>query len=124
MQEFVDAIVVELEKPRPLLKQVVDHVNSRHETSRDELGEFLENQVAELEDIEIDLLFSAQFTPTFSDQAAFSPLLDAERLERGQRDNLVQTLTNCPTVASLETEDGERHSITLADVTIERFARA
>jgi hypothetical protein len=121
MQKFVDAIAGELEKNRLLLNQVVDHVSSRHETSRDELGVFLEERVEGLEEFEIDLLFSAQFTPTLVDQSAFSELLDEEQLEREKWAALVAALTGRPTVASLETEDGQRHSVQLTDVTIERF---
>jgi hypothetical protein len=121
MQRFVDAIAGELEKNRPLLNQVVDHVASRHDKSRDELGTFLEEGIADLEEFEIDLLFSAQFTPTLADQAAFSETIDQEQLDREQWDSLIEALTKRPTVASLETEDGQRHSIQLIDVTIERF---
>ena len=41
MQVFVDAVAAELERPRPLLKQVVDHLASHYSVSRDALGEFL-----------------------------------------------------------------------------------
>lgn len=122
MQRFVDTVAQELEKPRPLLKQVVDHVSSHFEVSRDELGSFLDDRVKDLEDVEIDLLFSAQFTPTLVDQAAFSELLDDEQLPRDQWDDLVNALTDRPTVAQLVTEDETTHSVQLTDISIERFA--
>ena len=123
MQTFVDAIAKELEKPRPLLKQVVDHVASRHEVSRDELGNFLDNSVKDLEDFEIDLLFSAQFTPTLVDQAAFSDVLESGPLGRDKWDALVESLESRPTVANLETEDGTTHAVPLTDISIERFVK-
>jgi|GEM_PF-469301 len=123
MQRFVDAIAVELEKPRPLLKQVVDHASSRHEVSRDEVGRFLDEGTHELEDFEIDLLFSAQFTPTLIDQAAFAELLDGERLDDSQWNELVQKLTDRPTTARLVTEDETTHSVQLTDISIERFVK-
>ncbi|MGB0578817.1 MAG: hypothetical protein ACPGVU_03850, partial [Limisphaerales bacterium] len=122
MQRIVDAVAQELEKPRPLLKQVVDHVSSHFEVSRDELGTFLDERVKDLEDVEIDLLFSAQFTPTLVDQAAFSVLLDEERLPRDQWNDLVNALTERPTVARLVTEDDTTHPVQLTDISIERFA--
>lgn len=121
MQKFVEAIARELEKPRSLLKQVMDYVSSRHEVSRDELGAFLENEVDVLEDFEVDLLFSPQFTPTLVDQAAFSSLLDEERLPAVEWDALVNALAARPTVARLVTEDGAEHAVSLTDVSIERF---
>lgn len=123
MQKFVDVIAQELEKPRPLLKQVVDHAASRHEVSRDDVGGFLDDSVQNLEDYELDLLFSAQFTPTLVDQGAFSKLLDGGVLPRDQWDELVKSLEDRPTVAQLVTEDGMTHSVALTDVSIERFVK-
>lgn len=121
MQRFVDLVARELEKPRPLLKQVVDHAGARHEVSRDELGGFLETGLAGLEDFELDLLFSPQFTPTLVDQSAFAALLDEELLPESRWDELVETLVNRPTVAKLVTEDGAAHPVPLTEVSIERF---
>lgn len=123
MQKFVDAIALELEKPRPLLKQVVDHASSRHEVSRDEVGRFLDEETAGLEDFEIDLLFSAQFTPTLIDQAEFAELLDTERLADSQWNELIEKLTERPTTAQLVTEDETTHAVQLTDVSIERFVK-
>ena len=89
--------------------------------SRDALGPFLENQVGGLEDVEIDLLFSPQFTPTLVDQAAFSALLDEDRLPAEQWEVLIEALTVRPTVARLVTEDGVEHPVTLTDISIARF---
>ena len=121
MQSFIDLVARELEKPRTLLKQVADHAGSHYEVSRDELGGFLENRVAELEEFEMDLLFSPQFTPTLVDQEAFSGLLDRELLPRDRWEDLVAALVARPTVARLVTADGAEHPVTLAEVTIERF---
>lgn len=121
MQRFIDLVARELEKSRPLLKQVTDHAGSRHEVSRDELGGFLEKGVPALEEFELDLLFSPQFTPTLVDQAAFSDLLDDELLPRDRWDELVRALEDRPTVACLSTEDGVEHAVRLTEVSIERF---
>ena len=50
MQAFADAIAANLERPRPLLKQVVDHLASHYSVSRDELGAFFTGQLDALED--------------------------------------------------------------------------
>lgn len=121
MQAFVDAVATEMERPRPLLKQVVDHLASHYSVSRDALGEFLARELEPLEDYEIDLIFSAQFTPALSEQAAFSELLDRQTLPAGEWPVLIRLLGARPTVARLGLEDGATHALRLREVSIERF---
>lgn len=121
MQAFVDAVALELERPRALLKQVVDHLASHYSVSRDELGAFFTSQLDGLEDYEVDLLFSPLFTPTLADQAVFSELLDQQTLPASEWPTLIRKLTDRPTVAHLTTEDGATHAIKLREVSLERF---
>ena len=121
MQPFVDAVAAELERPRALLKQVVDHLASHYSVSRDELGAFFDGQLDALEDYEVDLLFSPLFTPTLTEQAVFSELLDRRTLPAGEWPGLIRKLTERPTVAQLTTEDGVTHAIKLREVSLERF---
>ncbi len=121
MQAFVDAVAAELERPRPLLKQVVDHLASHYSVSRDEQGAFFASQLEALEDYEVDLLFSPLFTPTLPEQAAFSELLDWQTLPAAEWPRLIRLLAERPTVARLTTEDGLTHAIKLREVSLERF---
>ncbi|MBI5800267.1 MAG: hypothetical protein HZA92_06005, partial [Verrucomicrobia bacterium] len=121
MQAFVDAVAAELEQPRALLKQVVDHLASHYSVSRDELGAFLTSQLDALEDYEVDLLFSPLFTPTLTQQAAFSELLDRQTLPSSEWPVLLRKLAQRPTNARLITEDGATHAIRLREVSLERF---
>ena len=121
MQAFVDAVAVELERPRALLKQVVDHLASHYSVSRDELGAFFTSQLDALEDYEVDLLFSPLFTPTLTDQSLFSDLLDRQTLPASAWPVLLRKLIDRPTVAHLTTEDGITHAIKLREVSLERF---
>ena len=121
MQVFVDAVAAELERPRPLPKQVVGHLASHYSVSRDELGAFFTDQLGALEDYEIDLLFSPLFTPALEEQAAFSGLLDQHTLPAVEWPALIRCLTDRPTVTRLVTEDGATHVIRLREVSLERF---
>ena len=121
MQAFVDAVAAELERPRALLKQVVDHLASHYSVSRDELGAFFTSQLDALEDYEVDLLFSPLFTPTLTDQSLFSDLLDRQTLPASAWPVLLRKLIDRPTVAHLTTEDGITHGIKLREVSLERF---
>ncbi|MBM3829824.1 MAG: hypothetical protein FJ406_04730 [Verrucomicrobia bacterium] len=121
MQVFVDAVAAELERPRALLKQVVDHLASHYSVSRDELGAFFTDRLSTLEDYEIDLLFSPVFTPTLTEQAAFSDLLDRQTLPAAAWPELIRRMADRPTVTRLLTEDGTAHAIRLHEVSLERF---
>jgi len=121
MKLFLDAIAAELAKPRPLLKQVADHLSSHHSASRDELGAFLAAEIEKLEDYEIDLIFSPLFTPSLDEQALYSDLLETAVLPAAEWPALVQALAARPTVARLTTEDGVPHRVPLREVTIERY---
>lgn len=121
MQPFVDAVARELERPRALLKQVVDHLASHYSVSRDELGAFFTSQLDGLEDYEVDLLFSPLFTPKLADQAVFSELLDQQTLPASECPALIRKLADRPTIAHLITEDGATHAIKLREVSLERF---
>ena len=121
MQVFLEAVAAELERPRPLLTQVVSHLASHYSVSRDELGAFFTEQLGSLEDYEMDLLFSPVFTPTLAEQAAFSELLDQRTLPSAEWPALIRLLGERPTVARFVTEDGATHAIRLREVSIERF---
>jgi hypothetical protein len=121
MNNFVDAIAAELERPRPLPKQVSEHVSSHHSVSRDEVGPFLENEMEKLEDFEVDLVLSPIFTPGLSEQAVFSDLIDQGPLPADEWPELVRRLAARPVVAKFVTEDGMTHLVKLREVAIERY---
>ncbi len=121
MTNYVEAIAAELERPRPLPKQVSEHVSSHHSISRDEVGPFLENELEKLEDFEVDLVLSPVFTPALADQAVFSELIDRSPLPKDEWPELIQRLAARPTIARFVTEDGKTHSVRLREVAIERY---
>jgi hypothetical protein len=121
MDNFVATIAAELERERPLPKQVADHISSHYSTSRDQIGGFLKGGLDGLEDYQIDLIFSPMFTPGLADQAVFADLLDSATLPSAQWPALIQRLFDRPTLAHLTTEDGVTATIRLRAVTIERY---
>jgi len=121
MEKLLAPLAAELERPRALTAQVINHLSGTYGLARDELGAFLRNELAKLEDYEIDLILSPLFTPTLNDQAIFAELLGRESVPTAQWPALVQHLFARPTRAQLVSEDGQTHTVTLRDVTIERF---
>src|SRR5262249_44749845 len=88
---------------------------------QDAIGGFLIGELSNLEDYEIDLILSPVFTPKIADEAVFAELLGAATVPREQWTGLVRELEARPTRAQLVTPDGQRHTVILREVTIERF---
>lgn len=123
MPDLLPTLAAELERPRPLTLQVMNHLSGNYGLERDALGPFLESQWSKLEDYEVDLILSPLFTPSLADQAVFAELLGAESVPASTWPGLIQALVDRPTRGSLMTEDGQNHLLPLRDVTIERFVR-
>ena len=121
MQTLLAALATELERPRPVSGQVLKHVTVTYGVEREAVGVFLSQQLAELEDYEIDLILSPLFTPTLQDQAVIAELLGPTSIPREQWPGLVRQLTERPVSAHLLTEDGQSQTVLLRDVTIERY---
>ena len=121
MSPLLEAIARELERPRAVSPQVLDHLIGTYGLNRDAIGSFLVEELPKLEDYEIDLILSPLFTPTLRDQAIFAELLGCDSIPARQWPHLVQRLAARPTRAQFNTEDGQNHSVPLRDVTIERY---
>jgi hypothetical protein len=120
-EKLLAALAAELERPRTVTAQVANHVIETYNIARDELGAFLRDNLAKLEDYEIDLILSPLFTPTLNDQALFAEILGRECVSVPQIPTLVQQLVAGPTIARLLTDDDATHAVALREVTIERF---
>ncbi len=121
MPELLEALAAELERPRKLSAQVVNHLSGTYGLDRDAIGAFLINELPKLEDYEIDLALSPVFTPTLKDQAVFADLLGQESVPTTEWPRLIQQLIARPTQAQLVTEEGQKHPVPLRDVSIERY---
>lgn len=121
MATLLETLASELERPRPLLPQVIKHLGGTYGLERDALGPFLDEQLPTLEDYEIDLILSPLFTPTLRDQAVFAELLGASAVPAAEWPALIRQLLARPTRARLLTEDGQTHHCLLREVTLERY---
>jgi len=118
---LIDALAAELERPRELAPRVLNYITGTYELDPANVGAFLENQLPQLEEDEVDLVLSPVFTPKLADQAVFAELLGAAPIPREQWPELVRELAARPTRATLVTPDGTRHIVPLREVTIERY---
>lgn len=118
---LLETLAAELERPRPLPAQVLNHLCGTYGLDRDALGPFLADELPKLEDYEIDLALSPVFTPTLRDQAIFAELLGPASVPAANWPALIQQLVARPTRAQLVTADGQAHAVPLREVTLERF---
>jgi hypothetical protein len=118
---LLEPLAAELEHPRKVTAQVVNHVVGTYGLTREELGAFFTNELPKLEDYEIDLILSPLFTPGLRDQSIFANLLGRESVPATQWPPLIQQLVARPTRAHLVTEDGQTQAVPLRDVTVERY---
>lgn len=121
VQALLELLIRELERPRPFPPQVIRHLGSSYGVGRDGVGQFLDQQLASLDDAEIDVLLSPVYTPKLRDQAPFAALLGRDSVPKEKWPQLIDRLLARPTVGRVQTEDGEEHSIPLRQVTLERF---
>jgi hypothetical protein len=121
VSNLVEALAAELERPRELSPRVLNYIEDNYSIEHDAVGGFLTEELPKLEDYEIDLILSPVFTPKLADQAVFAELLGRESVPRDEWPALVQQLLEQPTQARLMTLDGTVHSVTLREVTIERY---
>jgi hypothetical protein len=121
VSRLIEALAVQLERPREVTVQVSNYLTGAYEVDRDALGAFFEERLPGLEDYEHDLILSPLFTPKLADQAIFANLLGREAVAREQWPSLIQQLAARPTGGRLVTSDGKAHTIPLRDVTMERY---
>lgn len=121
MAELIEALAVELSRPRELTARVLNYIREQYSLDDQAIGAFLVEQLPGLEDDEIDLILSPLFTPKLSDQAVFAELLGSKAAPREDWRALVEQLAARPIRAELVTPDGVAHSVPLREVTIERY---
>lgn len=121
MKNVVEALATELEGPRELSPRVLNYIGGNYDVEHDEIGAFLADQLANLEDYEIDLILSPVFTPKLADQATFAEILGRDQISRGEWPRIIEQLVARPVTAKLVTQDGVAHPVKLREVTIERY---
>src|SRR5262249_47337201 len=121
MSSLLETLAVELERPRELTSQVLNHICGTYGIDREAAGSFLTEELPRLEDYEIDLILSPLFTPKLNDQAVFAQLLGESSMRREDCRLLPQQLIDRATRAQFVTSDGQVQPVVLRAVTIDRY---
>ncbi len=91
-QKLIDMIEAELTKPRQITEQILDKISSHYSYTLDQIDKFFADEIANLEDYEIDILFSPLFTPNVHDKAIFSKILDEVEIGKDEVDEILKEL--------------------------------
>lgn len=112
----------DLSAPRVLLEQVVNYINDRYGFPPSELKQFFAEKFPTLEEYEVDLAFSPQYTPSEHHRLAYIPALGANALNASELDQLKARLLQEHLQTAFTTADyDEPVSIEVHEVFIERF---
>jgi hypothetical protein len=113
----------DLTRRRAFTPQVCRHLASTYELADDEVSRFLNEELSELEEYRIELLFGPLFTPTLEDRARYSRLLSTHACDAAEVERALEALGAEGPTCDLELPTGEEFRLRLADVLVERYVR-
>jgi hypothetical protein len=112
----------DLSAPRVLLDQVVNYINDRYGFPPSELKQFFAEKFPTLEDYEVDLAFSPQYTPAEHHRLAYLPALGANALTATELEQLKTRLLACGLQTAFTTADCDVPvTVDVHEVFIDRF---
>ena len=119
---IVDLLKQDLSAPRVMLEQVVNYLHDRFEAPSAELEQFFAEKFPKLEDYEVDLAFSPQYTPGWQDRLAFIPVLGPHHLTAEQVAEVKQQLVDAQLTTQFKAPDsGEEAQAPVHEVFIDRY---
>lgn len=112
----------DLEAPRLLLDQVANAISSQSSLSTAEFDRFFTEQFPTLEDYQVDLLFSPQYTPAEHNRLEYIPALGMKALSSDEVLALKRRLNDAHLMTELKTSDGQwEGSIPIHEMFIDRY---
>ena len=119
---ILELLRADLTAPKTLLKQVIQEINDRHGHSEAQLPEFFATVYTTLEEYQVDLLFSPQFTPAKHNRLRYIPFLNDKALSQQEiasiKSDLLSESLSLPFVTP---DEGVEISVPLHEVFIDRF---
>lgn len=105
-ERIFEALHADLSAPQVLLSQVVSYINDHYELTGSDVARFFQETLPTLEDYEVDLAFSPQYTPTEENRLAYVPLLGGEHVAADTLQRLKQRLVDAGIQVAMSTPDG------------------
>jgi len=119
---ILELLSTDLTAPKTLLKQVLQEINDRHAHSETQLPEFFATLFPTLEEYQIDLLFSPQFTPAEHNRLRYIPFLNEKSLSQQEIASIKNELVSANLSVLFTTPDAALEiSVPLHEVFIDRF---
>ena len=119
---ILELLRTDLTAPKILIKQVIDEINDRHGYSEDRLPEFFAEKFSTLEDYQVDLLFSPQYTPAEHNRLDYIPFIGGETLTQEDVKSIKRQLTEEKLPVMFCTpDDGIEVPATVHEVFIDRY---
>ena len=104
-EQIYQLLKADLTNERILLDQVANYIGDQYGFTTVQLDNFVQEKYPELEDYEIDLTFSPQFTPIERDRLQYIPILAAEALSEDDLKAIKRQLVAENLTTRLVTED-------------------
>lgn len=100
-----EVLKADLVAPRTLLTQVLNEINDRYTYPQERVPAFFNEKFPQLEDYEVDLLFSPQYTPAEHHRLQYIPILGGAALTENDVKQLRQRLAEEKLNTSFRSED-------------------
>jgi hypothetical protein len=123
LESLTAEVIKRLSLPRPLSPQVSNALADNYSTSEAEYDAFFAEKLTTLDDYEIDLVFSPQFTPKPADYDAVCSILGVHQLSSAESASiLASVLKQLPTIP-IVLASGATVSLPLHEVMVQRFLK-
>jgi hypothetical protein len=117
-----EVLKADLVAPRTLLTQVLNEINDRYTYPQERLPAFFSEKFPQLEDYEVDLLFSPQYTPAEHHRLEYIPILGGAALTENAVKQLRQQLAEEKLTTVFCTEDAAVEvNVPVHEVFIDRY---
>jgi hypothetical protein len=119
---ILELLRADLSAPKTLLRQVIEAINDQYAYPQSRLPLFFSEKFPQLEDYQIDLLFSPQYTPAEHNRLEYIPFLGGGVLSEQSIATLKRQLIEDELSVLLRTPDDEIEArVTVHEVFIERY---
>lgn len=117
-----EMLVNDLSAPRVLLEQVMNYINDHYNYSNEDLYRFFDEKYPQLEDYEVDLTLSPQYTPAEHHRLEYIPVLGAKHLSKMELAELKRRLEDSKLECVMKSPDGRTElKVPVHETSIERY---
>ena len=121
MDALLSFLTEQLTQAEPIKQHTLDSIDNVESYSSQDVEQFVTQGLPTLEEYEVDLVFSPQFTPSTCQLSAAHDVLGVEALTTEQQAQCVESLLSKALKKTLQLASGETVEVPLDEVMIERF---